>query len=417
MFSESEEGLNDMLKELAGYTDENNMSVNIDKTKAMIFNKTGRHIKRNFVYKDSKIETVREYKYLGFLLVPSGSIAPGLHDLKSRGNRALFKIKNKMGEHFRTNPSITIKLFNSLVRPILTYMAELWGCLKMPKNDPISNFQMKFLKELLGVNIKTTNTCILLETGEIPLNIFAKKLCIKNWVRINKGTANIPLIVSTQESQDEKYPWPELIRADFFSIGLGGLFSQVKTTKTNVCNVYFRRKLDIFYQTAFAQLNDPSSKLRTYGLIKNESGFEIYLDKIPFRDRVAFTKLRLSNHQLMIEKMRHQFPKPPESERLCPFCQNLVENEIHFLLTCPTFSTHREQLISLATNTIPNFETLSITEKFQILMTENTIIKTTAKYIRTGKGIPNKAPQTHWLRNALVKFIYLLILYFIYTLL
>ena len=81
-----------------------------------------------------------------------------------------------MGEHFRTNPSITIKLFNSLVRPILTYMAELWGCLKMPKNDPISNFQMKFLKELLGVNIKTTNTCILLETGEIPLNIFAKKL-------------------------------------------------------------------------------------------------------------------------------------------------------------------------------------------------------------------------------------------------
>ena len=133
---------------------------------------------------------------------------------------------------------------------------------------------------------------------------------------------------------------------------------------------------------AFAELNDPSSKLRTYGLIKNKSGFEIYLDKIPFRDRVAFTKLRLSNHQLMIEKMRHQFPKPPESERLCPFCQNLVETEIHFLLTCPTFSNHREQMISLATNTIPSFETLNITEKFQALMTETTIIKTTAKYIR-----------------------------------
>ena len=109
MFSESEDGLNDLLKELSVFTEENNMSVNIDKTKAMIFNKTGKFMKRNFIYKNSKIETVREYKYLGFLLVPSGSITPGLHDLKSRSNRALFKIKNKMGEHFRTNPSITIK--------------------------------------------------------------------------------------------------------------------------------------------------------------------------------------------------------------------------------------------------------------------------------------------------------------------
>ena len=61
MFSESEEGLNDLLKELSAYTEENNMSVNIDKTKAMIFNKTGKFMKRNFLYKNSKIETVREY--------------------------------------------------------------------------------------------------------------------------------------------------------------------------------------------------------------------------------------------------------------------------------------------------------------------------------------------------------------------
>ena len=52
MFSESEEGLNDLLKDLSAYTEENNMSVNIDKTKAMIFNKTGKHMKRNFVYKN-----------------------------------------------------------------------------------------------------------------------------------------------------------------------------------------------------------------------------------------------------------------------------------------------------------------------------------------------------------------------------
>ena len=287
-----------------------------------------------------------------------------------------------MGGHYRSNPSITIKLFNTLVKPILTYMAELWGCSKMPKNDPINTFQTKFLKEILGVNAKTTNTGVLLETGEIPLGVFAQKLCIKNWTRIKKGMANAPLIVATQESQNENHPWTERIKTEFFSIGLGGLYSQVKTTKTNVCNAYFRRKLDIFYQNAFSQLNDQSSKLRTYGKIKKESGFEIYLNQIPMKDRTAFTRLRLSNHQLMIEKMRHDFPKPPESERRCPFCPNHVENEIHFLLNFPTFTIHRESLITLATNTIPDFRTINDVEKFQILMTEKNIIKTTAKFIR-----------------------------------
>ena len=136
--------------------------------------------------------------------------------------------------------------------------------------------------------------------------------------------ANAPLTATTNEAQNENHPWTERIKTELFSIGLGGLYSQVKTTKTNVCNAYFRRKLDIFYQNAFSQLNDQSSKLRTYGKIKKESGFEIYLNQIPTKDRTAFTRLRLSNHQLMIEKMRHDFPKPPESERRCPFCPNHV---------------------------------------------------------------------------------------------
>ena len=77
MFSETEEGLNDMLIELALYTDENALTINTDKTNAMIFNKTGRLLKRNFKFRNTNIETVREYKYLGFTLVPSGSFVSG----------------------------------------------------------------------------------------------------------------------------------------------------------------------------------------------------------------------------------------------------------------------------------------------------------------------------------------------------
>ena len=116
-------------------------------------------------------------------------------------------------------------------------------------------------------------------------------------------------------------------------------------------------------------MNDPSSKLRIYGKIKTESGFEGYLNHIPVKNRTVLTKLRLSNHQLMIEKMTKQVPKPLEGDRWCPFYPDLVEVEIHFLLTRSTFTVHTASLILLATNTIPEYNTFGNTEKFTTLMT------------------------------------------------
>ena len=185
------------------------------------------------------------------------------------------------------------------------------------KNDPIGCFQLRFLKELLGVQLNTTNTSVLLETGELPLAILAKKICIKNWTRIKLGKANKPLIDSEQDSGIENLPGSDLIKTEFLSIGLGGLFYNCITTKSNIAQAYLQRKLDIFYQNSFSTLNDSSSKLRTYGKVKTQRGFESYLNLLPVNDRTALTKLRLSNHQLMIEKMRHQNPKPPEYDRRC----------------------------------------------------------------------------------------------------
>ena len=93
----------------------------------MIFNKGGRHIRKNFFYGGEKIETAREYKYLGFLVTTSGELSTGLKDLKDRALRAFHKLKNKMGISFRKQPSITMKLFKSLIEPILLYASDFWG--------------------------------------------------------------------------------------------------------------------------------------------------------------------------------------------------------------------------------------------------------------------------------------------------
>ena len=90
----------------------------------------------------------------------------------------------------------------------------------------------------------------------------------------------------------------------------------------------FQRLSDIFHQQAFEDIKRVDSKLRTYCKLKPESGFEKYLDEIPVKERTALTKLRLSNHLLMIEKGRHM--GIDRDQRFCPFCPNIIEDEKHF---------------------------------------------------------------------------------------
>ena len=91
-------------------------------------------------------------------------------------------------------------------------MSDFWGCLKMPKNNPIEIFQNKFLKQLLGVQIQTTNIGVLLETGSVPLSIYAKKCCIKNWSRINKNKCNSVLRHSYLNAINDDLVWYAKIR-------------------------------------------------------------------------------------------------------------------------------------------------------------------------------------------------------------
>ena len=121
-----------MLKTLEKFCEKNELTLNTEKTKCMIFNKTGRLFRTPFYYKNEKLENVNKFKYLGFLLTPSGEITSGLKDLKDRALRGFFKLKNAMGEAFRDNISITIHLFDSLIKPILMYMSDFCGGLKPP---------------------------------------------------------------------------------------------------------------------------------------------------------------------------------------------------------------------------------------------------------------------------------------------
>ena len=85
-------------------------------------------------------------------------------------------------------------------------------------------------------------------------------------------------------------------------------------------------------------------KLRTYDKFKTEFQCEGYLNSnLDLETRSYFTKLRLSNHILAIEKGR--YTRTSKDKRYCKFCKNeSIEDEMHFVLNCKLY---RSKILTL----------------------------------------------------------------------
>ena len=98
-------------------------------------------------------------------------------------------------------------------------------------------------------------------------------------------------------------------------------------------------------------------------------GRELYLSEIKNKKiRTQLTKLRISDHNLMIERERYMGLH--KNLRYCSFCQGTVEDELHFLLNCPTYKYLRKPVMDSLS--IENIDVTPITEVFITLMTKPT---------------------------------------------
>ncbi len=90
-------------------------------------------------------------------------------------------------------------------------------------------------------------------------------------------------------------------------------------------------------------------KLKLYATFKLSFRFEFYLDTISdFKIRNTLAKLHLSAHTLRIETGRFHKNKHKEMSAFVFFYKSsssllVVEDEIHFLITCSLFAEEREK--------------------------------------------------------------------------
>ena len=95
----------------------------------------------------------------------------------------------------------------------------------------------------------------------------------------------------------------------------------------------------------------------------------------------SLVKLRVSDHQLMIEKGRRHRPQLARHERLCEEC-GVLGDEIHFLTVCLKFNNQRRILYQIVNNAVPNFENIDSLAKFIFLLSQEDVVitKALAKY-------------------------------------
>ena len=129
---------------------------------------------------------------------------------------------------------------------------------------------------------------------------------------------------------------------------------------------------------------DSFSKMDSCRSFKSNFIQEDYFNDITNRaHRASYTKIRISNHRLAIERGRYY--KIPRNERYCEFCKRhqilQVEDEIHVLLTCLKHKAPRTDLFEVIKSNCSNFEKLHSKEQFNYLMNSSgPIVRAVAKF-------------------------------------
>ena len=178
LLSKSEEGLQSMLDKLQEFCESSELSINLKKTKRLIFQKNIKVRNTATVYvQNTALESVAEYTYLIITINCKGSLRTALVDLRNKANSAFFSLNSKF--QFKKLPiRICLKLFDSLLSPIRLYCSEVWAyfdCMDLNKRDTceIEKMHLNFCKRILGVNRSTSNIIVKGELGRYALNLAA----------------------------------------------------------------------------------------------------------------------------------------------------------------------------------------------------------------------------------------------------
>ena len=351
LLSHSAEGLQRSLNKLSEYAKYKCLTISTKKSKTMIFNPTGKHIKKQFTIEGKALESVNTFCYLGFDVKPSGTVKHAMNTLNEKAKKALRPLMCAIAR-FNIPAKTSIRLFHTFISPIILYNVENWGSMTDKKLENFTEIELfndtnnskadlthrKLLKCILGVSRSCPNIAVYGETGEIPLSLKGFRLMLDYWKRLTDLPDESLAKRALKENVNIRTNWIRTIEK------LVSTFNLLESCNTN--NKQFKKtskqNVQKYYKTSWTnKLALPDqTRLKVYQIIKKEFEPSKHLDLTQFELRQIISKIRCSDHNLEIEKGRHR--NIPRGERICKSCEEgSIEDEEHFLMKCKAYQPMR----------------------------------------------------------------------------
>ena len=353
ILSESRSGLAESLNKLNTYCDEWGLKINPSKTNVMIFNRAFSNKIRNetFCIGPDVITTTNSYCYLGVEITSTGSFHKATDKLYKKALGALYKIFSCIDiKSNYPNTQLLLKLFDTLIQPIVLYGSEIWGTVLTQRNNPLFKFFNKFYKTILGVPGYSSTTGVHFELGRLPVNFNVDMIMFKYWFRLISLPSSrlvshcyktlleqthfndewIQRIKKIIQQSGQFYIWDN--QKDFAMKSSKEKLSFTKTVSKNLKDVQLQSaQLKMHSESKLRFLKDAKPSLNLSNYLKNvgNSGTRSFI-----------SKLRLGTTDL--ENSKGSFQNIPPDERFCKLCNsNLIENEVHFIFQCNFLSQIR----------------------------------------------------------------------------
>ena len=373
-------GLQNQLNLLKSEADRLHLTVNLNKTKIMVF-RMGGHLARRekWLYGKDEVEVVNSYQYLGMTFTTKLSLSVALSSVCVKGRRGVMEILKSLRKLNTFDPSIFWKLFDAQVEPMITYAAEVWGLSKVTELERVHTFA---IKRFLNVPLHSSNVLVYGETGRQPLYVRTYVKCIKYWLKLTR----LPSERICKQAYEMLFlqheaghcNWVSKVRDVLCEHGFGfaWMFQGVGLSSTFISE--FKERLTCnFYQNLHSQVEN-DSKYRWYFSFKSAFQAERYLSFINNKwHRNALVRFRIRACGLKGQKIWH-VDQDHQEDTKCPLCGLGKEDEAHLLFKCPAYNDLRQQYRFLD---IQDYE--SVTDKVShLLASEDTVmIKMLAKYL------------------------------------
>ena len=331
LLSISKIGLQRALDSLGRYSERWRLKVNVNKTKVLIFKKGKKCSKKErFYYQGVELEKVSEFNYLGIIFQFNLKWKRHQEEAVGKARRALMTVRRAIYKFKNFPVKMLVRVVNTMINPILTYGAEVWG--DKVNEKIINKVTSGISKEILGVGKQAVTAAAMREVGLRETSYLVEKRWM-TYAATLKGKGEEKLLLRSFDRRDGRSDWHEKVREKARNLKLERLFEVDHEIKKKEIKVEITEKIDKERDERLKLELKEKKTLKFFREVTREEG-EFYL-RLDREARAGLAWIRLG--QWMWEGIK------TEEGRKCRLCGE-KDGLLHLTLQCKEVETERERL-------------------------------------------------------------------------